>query len=202
MTGGDTMLRRGLLRVRFGGTNSGRGIIPTKPKLLFLCDVCASAANPAIPLQAAAKPIRRWLAVVIQLQHLCHIKSVREVSMEAVTINHQLLAKAGSPLSFASGEVIFRAGDPGDNMYVVRSGEVEIELNGKVIETVASGGFFGEMALIDGSPRVATCRAKTNCEVAAINEKNFVILVDEMPYFALFVMRTLVSRLRLMDQRL
>ena len=67
--------------------------------------------------------------------------------MEAVTINHQLLAKAGSPLSFASGEVIFRAGDPGDNMYV-RSGEVEIELNGKVIETVAPGGFFGEMALI------------------------------------------------------
>jgi CRP-like cAMP-binding protein len=116
--------------------------------------------------------------------------------MEAVIINHQLLAKAGSPLSFASGEVIFRAGDPGDNMYV------EIELNGKVIETVASGGFFDEMALIDGSPRVATCRAKTNCEVAAINEKNFVILVDEMPYFALFVMRTLVSRLRLMDQRL
>ena len=122
--------------------------------------------------------------------------------MEAVTINHQLLAKAGSPQSFASGEVIYRAGDPGDNMYVVRSGQVEIELNGKVIETVASGGFFGEMALIDGSPRVATCRAKTNCEVAAINEKNFVLLVDEMPYFALFVMRTLVSRLRLMDQRL
>ena len=91
--------------------------------------------------------------------------------MEAVTINHQLLAKAGSPLSFASGELIFRAGDQGDIMYVVRSGEVEIELNGKVIETVASGGFFGEMALIDGSPRVATCRAKTNCEVAAINEK-------------------------------
>ena len=132
--------------------------------------------------------------------------------MEAVTISHQLLAKAGSPLSFTSGEVIFRAGDPGDNMYVVRSGEVEIELNGKVIETVASGGFvietvasggfFGEMALIDGSPRVATCRAKTNCEVATINEKNFVLLVDEMPYFALFVMRTLVHRLRLMDQRL
>ena len=83
--------------------------------------------------------------------------------MKQSPINHQLLAKAGSPLSFSSGEVIFRAGDPGDNMYVVRSGEVEIELNGKVIETVASGGIFGEMALIDGSARVATCRAKTNC---------------------------------------
>ena len=122
--------------------------------------------------------------------------------METAMINHQLLAKAGSPLSFAPGAVIFRAGDQGDTMYVVRSGEVEIELNGSVVETVASGGFFGEMALIDGSPRVATCRAKSNCEVAAINEKNFVLLVDEMPYFSLFVMRTLVNRLRCMDQRL
>jgi CRP/FNR family cyclic AMP-dependent transcriptional regulator len=56
-------------------------------------------------------------------------------------------------------------------MDVVRSGEVEIELNGKVIETVASGGFFGEMALIDGSPKVATCRAKTNCEVVPSTRK-------------------------------
>jgi CRP/FNR family cyclic AMP-dependent transcriptional regulator len=66
--------------------------------------------------------------------------------MEAPTISHQLLANAGSPpISFASGDLIFRASDKGDKMYVVRSGEVDIELNGKVIETVGPGGFFGEM---------------------------------------------------------
>jgi CRP/FNR family cyclic AMP-dependent transcriptional regulator len=122
--------------------------------------------------------------------------------MEAVRLSHQLLANAGSsPISFAPGEVIFREGDKGDKMYVVRSGEVEIVLHGKVIETVARGGIFGEMALIDGSPRVATTRAKTKCEVSAITERSFLFLVDEMPYFALSVMRTLVDRLRRMDER-
>jgi CRP-like cAMP-binding protein len=86
-------------------------------------------------------------------------------------------------------------------MYVVRSGEVDIELDGKVLETLARGGIFGEMALIDGSPRVATARAKTNCDVAAISEKSFLFLVDEVPYFALHVMRTLADRLRRMDRR-
>lgn len=112
-------------------------------------------------------------------------------------ISHQLLAHAGSPpISFAPGEVIFREGDKGDKMYLVRSGEIQIELNGKVIETLAQGGIFGKMALIDGSPRVATARAKTNCEVPAVSEKSFLFLVDEMPYFAIHVMRTLADRLR------
>ena len=50
--------------------------------------------------------------------------------MQRATISHQLLAHAGSPpTSFALGEVIFKEGDKGDKMYLVRSGEVEIELN-------------------------------------------------------------------------
>ena len=86
-------------------------------------------------------------------------------------------------------------------MYVVLSGEVEIQLQGTVIDTLAQGGTFGEMALIDGSPRSATVVAKTSCEVAAINEKTFVLLVDEMPYFALSTMRNLVDRLRRMNEQ-
>jgi CRP-like cAMP-binding protein len=123
--------------------------------------------------------------------------------MQVTTISPQLLANAGSPpVGFAAGEVIFSKGDKGDKMYVVRSGEIEIEVNGKVIETLTQGGIFGEMALIDVSPRSATARAKTNCQVAAITEKIFLFLVDEMPFFALSVMRTLVDRLRRVDRLL
>jgi len=122
--------------------------------------------------------------------------------MERAWLGPQLLANAGSPpISFRPGEVIFREGDKGNNMYVVRSGEVDIELDGKVLETLARGSIFGEMALIDGSPRAATARAKTNCDVAAISEKSFLFLVDEVPDFALHVMRTLADRLRRMDRR-
>jgi CRP-like cAMP-binding protein len=75
-------------------------------------------------------------------------------------------------------------GDAPDTMYVVINGEVEINLQGTPIETVAQGGTFGEMALIDGSARSATAVAKTSCEVAGIDKRTFTLLVDEMPYFA------------------
>ena len=121
---------------------------------------------------------------------------------EPIKISPQLLAKAGaSTVRLAPGNVVFRDGDAPDKMYVVVSGEVEIHLRDAVIETVAQGRTFGEMALIDGSPRSATVIAKTDSEVAAIDKRTFMLLVDEMPYFALFVMRNMVDRLRRMNEQ-
>ena len=108
-----------------------------------------------------------------------------------------LLANAGSPpVTFAADDVIFGEGDPGDKMYVVRSGEVQIEQDGIVVETLGQDGIFGEMALIDGMPRSATARAKTEAELIPITERTFLFLVHETPFFALAVMRTLAERLR------
>src|SRR6185437_10376760 len=119
--------------------------------------------------------------------------------MEAFKLNHQLLAAAGSKTTvFEPGETIFSEGDKADKMYVVLSGEVEVHLQGTVVDTLAPGTTFGEMALIDGAPRSASVVAKTRSEVAAIDEKTFLFLVDEMPYFALSTMRNLVDRLRRM----
>jgi len=117
--------------------------------------------------------------------------------MTLVGIDLNLLANAGFPLAtFQPGEAVFAEGDTDDKMYVVRSGEIDIEWDGVVAETLSTGGIFGEMALIDGSPRSATARAKTACEVAPINEKSFLFLVHETPFFAIAVMRTLADRLR------
>ena len=117
--------------------------------------------------------------------------------MTLAATDFQLLANAGfPPAKFQPGEVILSEGDKGDKMYVIRSGEVEVERDGKIVETLSGGGIFGEMALIDGSPRAATARAKTACEVAPITEKTFLFLVHETPFFAVAVMRTLAERLR------
>jgi CRP-like cAMP-binding protein len=117
--------------------------------------------------------------------------------MAMAAIDFQLLANAGfPPATFGAGETIFAEGDKGDKMYVIRSGEVEIERDGKVVERLSPGGIFGEMALIDGSPRAAMARAKTACEVAPITEKTFLFLVHETPFFAIAVMRALANRLR------
>ena len=121
--------------------------------------------------------------------------------MTIASIDFQMLANAGfPPARYAAGDVIFAEGDKGEAMFVVRTGEVTIERGGRVMETLSGGGVFGEMALIDGSPRSATVRAKTDCEVAPINEKTFLFLVHETPFFAIAVMRTLADRLRRMDE--
>ena len=76
--------------------------------------------------------------------------------MGMAAIDFQLLANAGlPPATFKPGETIFAAGDKGDKMYVIRTGEIEIERDGKVVEKLGPGGIFGEMALIDGAPRAA-----------------------------------------------
>ena len=117
-------------------------------------------------------------------------------------INLNLLANAGFPLErFEAGEAIFDEGSQGEKMYVVYSGKVDIEREGKVIEELSAGDSFGEMSLIDGAPRSATARAKTNCEVAPITEKAFLLLVHEAPIFALTLMHNLADRLRRANER-
>ena len=101
--------------------------------------------------------------------------------------------------SYPAGQVIFSAGETGSMMYVVKDGELEIIVNGKVVETVGSGGIVGELALIDTQPRSATVVAKTDCQLVPINEKRFTFLVQQTPYFSLHVMRVLANRLRKMD---
>ena len=63
--------------------------------------------------------------------------------MTLAAIDFQLLANAGfPPVTFKPGETIFAEGDKGDNMYVIRSGEVEVERGGKIVETLSAGGIF------------------------------------------------------------
>lgn len=97
---------------------------------------------------------------------------------------------------FSAGQQITAAGAPGAEMYYIKSGEVEISLNGKSLNIVGAGEIFGEMALIDAKQRYADAVAKTDCEVIGIDEKRFSFLVQEHPYFALNVMRVLAERLR------
>ncbi len=95
-----------------------------------------------------------------------------------------------------AGETIFDQGELADVMYVVREGEVDIVVGDKVVETVGVGGIFGEMALIDNSPRSASCVARTDCKIIPVNQHWFVYMVQETPYFALQVMGIMAERLR------
>jgi len=110
-----------------------------------------------------------------------------------------LVRFAGEQRAFTAGQVIFTAGSPGDVMYVVKEGEVEVLVRGRVIETIGPGGILGEMALIDRNPRSASALAKTDCQLVPIDEARFTYLIQQTPYFALEVMRVMARRLRHMD---
>ena len=98
--------------------------------------------------------------------------------------------------AFAAGQTIFHAGDPGAVMYVLLKGEVEISLNNKTVETLSPGEIFGELSLVDQSPRSADAIAKTDCLLVPVNERRFLFMVQETPYFAIHVMSFMAARLR------
>jgi CRP/FNR family cyclic AMP-dependent transcriptional regulator len=100
---------------------------------------------------------------------------------------------------YQAGEVIFREGQPGDVMYVVKEGEVEIQVNGKTLEIVGEGGIVGEMALLDSEPRSATVMARVTTQLVPISPDRFKFLIQQTPYFATEVMRVMAHRIRAMD---
>ena len=103
---------------------------------------------------------------------------------------------------FTAGTTIFKSGDPGDYMYVVKEGSVKLTLGETVLERVEAGSLFGEMALIDSEKRSADAVAETDCKLVPIDGKKFRFLVQQTPYFAQHVIRVLAQRLRNMNKHL
>ena len=94
------------------------------------------------------------------------------------------------------GTALFTEGEPGDVMYAVIEGRIEVSLGGHVVEQVGPGGILGELALIDASPRAATATAGALSRVTRIDQKHFMFLVQEHPTFAIQVMAVMADRLR------
>ncbi|NIA71797.1 cyclic nucleotide-binding domain-containing protein [Pelagibius litoralis] len=106
------------------------------------------------------------------------------------------------PLGFEAGQTIIEQDTTGHEMYLVHKGRVAIVVNGAQVEEVGAGGVFGEMGLIDGSPRSASVLALEPSEVVPVTERTFLYLIHETPYFALDVMRTLTARVRHMNEKI
>ena len=95
-----------------------------------------------------------------------------------------------------AGEALFAVGDPGDSMFAVLEGAIELRLDGRVVETVHPGGIIGELVLIEPAPRSLDAVAVEPSKVAVVNEREFTFLVQEHPTFALQVMQIMAERIR------
>jgi hypothetical protein len=108
--------------------------------------------------------------------------------------------------SFAAGEEIFREGDPGSEMFIIQEGQVEIvrhfEGGPRRLALLEKGDFFGEMALLDEQPRIATARAVSEASAVVITGATFTQMLRNEPEIAIRIMRKLSLRLREADQLL
>ncbi|XP_063865393.1 cAMP-dependent protein kinase type I regulatory subunit-like isoform X1 [Scylla paramamosain] len=77
------------------------------------------------------------------------------------------------PVNALPGEVIIQQNDEGDNFYILDQGEVEIFVDGEHVTSIADGGSFGELALIYGTPRQATVKAKTDTKLWGIDRDSY-----------------------------
>jgi CRP/FNR family cyclic AMP-dependent transcriptional regulator len=105
------------------------------------------------------------------------------------------------------GSAIMRAGDPTDSLYIVISGRLKVmmgEADGKevILSIIGPGEFFGEMGLIDDSPRSASVIAIEPCELLSVTKRAFKKCLVENVALAMAVMRVLVRRLREADRKI
>jgi CRP/FNR family cyclic AMP-dependent transcriptional regulator len=112
---------------------------------------------------------------------------------------NNIFADTSKARSFAAGTRIFEKGDIGEEMFVVKEGEVDIVIDDFLFETVRADGILGELSLIDQERRVASAIARTDCTLQSIDKRHFLFLVQETPIFAIQVMKVMAQRLRRVD---
>jgi len=109
---------------------------------------------------------------------------------------------------YEKSEVIFEQGSTGSEMYLIHKGRVLLSVRQDETQRIPlavlnPGDFFGEMALVDDSPRSATASAvEDDTELIVMDRPRFLFMVRQQPEFALSLMHTLCRRLRDMDKRL
>jgi len=108
-------------------------------------------------------------------------------------------------VKFKLGDTILTEGEDGDSAFLIVDGSVEVSVGAasqaKAVGTLSAGEVFGEMSLIEPGPRSATVRALTDTECIVTNYDEFITSLQADPERAVEFMKTLVRRLRHMNER-
>ena len=127
---------------------------------------------------------------------------------EASAMDAQLLADLAQVIGpaarfrYAAGKIVMREGQRGVALYAVLEGRVAISIGDAVIEKVGPGGVFGEMSLVDRSPRLATAVAETDCALLAMSRHMFLHLVKSSPKFGAALLKAVGERAAFTASRL
>jgi CRP/FNR family transcriptional regulator, cyclic AMP receptor protein len=117
------------------------------------------------------------------------------------------LAKVVDELNVPAGHTLFQAGDPGDSLFIVREGEIELFIKDTagqkiVLTTAEPGDMFGELAMLDSGPRTATALAINESGVLVLDRDDLVLLFQRKPEAALHMLAALSGLTRKADELL
>jgi CRP/FNR family cyclic AMP-dependent transcriptional regulator len=132
------------------------------------------------------------------LTEVAHLRELNDLERAA-------LAERIDLLRYAAGDTIFNFGDPGNALYIVRTGEVEIFVRNHegekiILETSRPGDIFGEVSMLDNGPRTAWVTAISEVEVLRIDRVHFLDYVQQYPPAALNLLSVAARRLRKTDE--
>lgn len=106
------------------------------------------------------------------------------------------IASITTDLNVGEGRDLCVQGAVGEEFFVLVDGEVRVLIDGAVVATVGAGGYFGEMALLDGGPRIATVTTSAPCRVLVLSRAEFHRLLESAPSVTLQILHGLGQRLR------
>jgi CRP/FNR family cyclic AMP-dependent transcriptional regulator len=117
------------------------------------------------------------------------------------------LANVIDELKVPEGHTLFQAGDPGDSLFIMQSGQIELFIKDTagqkiVLTTAQSGDMFGELAMLDTGPRTATALALEESEVLVLDRSDLVLLFRRKPEAALHMLAALSGLTRKADELL
>ena len=106
------------------------------------------------------------------------------------------VARLGTEISVSDGTVLAEQGKAGFEFCLIEDGKVRCLVDGKQVATLGAGDFFGEMALIDRGPRVATVVAEGPVQLLVFDAREFGTLLDAAPAIANKVLQSFAARVR------
>jgi uncharacterized membrane protein len=117
------------------------------------------------------------------------------------------LAKVVDVSTLKVGQTLFEAGEPGESMFIVRSGSIELYIKDtagqKIVLTVAEEGqLFGELSMLDSGPRTATAVALTDAELLVLDREDLLLLFQKRPDAALHMLAAMSGMTRKADELL
>lgn len=105
-----------------------------------------------------------------------------------------MVAGIADEIDLADGKELTREGAPAREFFVLVDGTADVVKNGKKINTLSAGDFFGEIALVHQSPRTATVKATSPVRALVVTERNFKRLLEDIPEIQRKVLLALAER--------